>query len=168
MRDILLSGLLGTLLAVVVQAHFEHRRLKQEVVLSVMGWMADIFRHLGELFQHASFQAAGDHEYLTQEDLRRMRAELNRLSLPAELRTHVALLFGEGCDLLGQMDRFVTDAQNQLRAILEADGVPPNPHQNIELARSMAAIRATAIRRASSLVLRIQSWLKRGPTWNRQ
>jgi hypothetical protein len=163
MGNVLLSGLIAALLAVFVQAYFEHRRVRREVVLDVMRWAADIFRHLAEVWMHEDLDQRGV-EGLSEEELGRTRRELGALTLPVVLRLRVALLFGERSDLLQQMDAFVVNVQASLQGILDADGTPPSPYEDKALGRSLAVLRATCLRRGSALHQRfLGRWRTRAP-----
>ncbi len=167
MAEIILGGLVGALLATalgsVFQFWLERQRLKADVMLEVMGWMAEAFRHAQDLQTHAAFEHSDPSaEFLNQDELRHVRRDLNRLLTPAELRVRVALVYGEGSELK-LMDDFVTEIQAFVRMLIESGASnwltvskDLDRRKNEKLAPIMADLRRTFLRRAS-----LPGWLLR-------
>ena len=148
MVDAVFGGLVGALLATVVQLWFERRKLKHELMRDVMHWMSEAFHHVVDLWTHDDFRAKGDANFLADSEIRHIRRDLDRLMTPAELRARVAAVFGEPCRQLQLMDDFVTEAQSFMRIFTASDtGAAPDP-RNRQLARIMADLRAAFIRAA--------------------
>ncbi len=156
MIDALFGGLAGALFATLVQLWFERRKVKHELMRDVMAWMSEAFHHIVDLWTHDDFRAKGDDNFLTDEEGRHIRRDLDRLMTPAELRARVTALFGQPCRQLQLMDNFVTEVQGFLRAFTEADaGATPDP-RNDRLARAMADLRVAFIRPAAMPWVRLR------------
>lgn len=157
MTKVLVGALAGALASVIVQLWFERRRESYVLMRDAMVWMTETFHHIVDLWTHDQFlgeqEKTGDgvrdaEEFLDATDRRRIRHELDRCLTPAELRARVASHFGEYCDQLKYMDKFVRAVTATLQTFIEAPaGKAPDPRTE-ELAGCMADLRTIFLRPA--------------------
>ncbi len=100
---ILLSGLLGALIAsvlsVLYQYFAEQKRIRKELMLDVVGWVDDVYDLLQAI--HVQKQAAysGGKLYLTEEEYRGVSRNLKFSLISTKLEAKVAIIYGEGEEL---------------------------------------------------------------------
>ena len=99
MVEILAGGLLGALLATVVQFWSQRIRLKADIMMAVVRWASETYYRTIDLEIQKKAVYSGGKPWLTEEEYQTNSRELRNRLLYSDVPAQLALIYGEGDEL---------------------------------------------------------------------
>ena len=96
----LLSGLIGALIATLLSVFYHHnserKKMRSDVLLEVVAYCDDIYRHLTDMHIHKDLEYTGKKSAFNADEYRHISHELTGLLLSSKPAAKLALAYSEG------------------------------------------------------------------------
>lgn len=112
MIQILAGGLVGALLATIIQIWFQRLRLRADVMMAVVAWADEVYERVVDLRIQKVAIYSNEKPFLADEEYKANSLELRGKLLRGDVRVRLALVYGEGEEL-----KALNDLRNELLKI---------------------------------------------------